>query len=274
MKIFLLAVPYDSGHHNVRLGAGPLILQKGLARNLSVGKHEVREAELSVDVSFPTEIATGFEVARRVAACISQTKEQQEFPIVFAGNCNAAALGILSGLTGEEGIFWFDAHGDFNTPETSSSGFLDGMALSMATGNCWTALTASIPGYHPMPEEKILLVGGHDLDTLEESRLRASSITVISPETLRRNSGDLTFFPTVTSVYLHVDLDILDPTFVKANAYAAPGGLFPDDLFSVISLIKKNHSISAIAFTSYDPSMDPEHKVQNVINEIVKIVIE
>src|SRR5688500_16017886 len=139
MKIFILAVPYDSGHYNIRLGAGPLMLQKGLARDLNNRMHEVREAEVSLDVPFPTEIATGFEVARRVAAYICESKEHKEFPMVFAGNCNAAALGILSGLRDEEGIFWFDAHGDFNTPETSSSGFLDGMALSMVTGSCWTA---------------------------------------------------------------------------------------------------------------------------------------
>jgi len=74
MKIFLLTVPYDCGHYNVRLGLGPLILQKGLARRLNNGKHEVREAELSVDVSFPMEVAAGFEVARRVAAYICEIK--------------------------------------------------------------------------------------------------------------------------------------------------------------------------------------------------------
>ncbi|HZB12163.1 MAG TPA: arginase family protein [Chryseolinea sp.] len=274
MKIFLLAVPYDSGHYKIRLGTGPLMLQKGLARDLNNRMHEVREGEVSLDIAFPTEIATGFEVARRVAARIFESKEHNEFPIVFAGNCNAAALGILSGLRGEEGIVWFDAHGDFNTPETSSSGFLDGMALSMVTGSCWTALTASIPGYRPMPEEKIVLIGGHDLDPLEENRLRASAITVISPETVRRNSDVSTFLPTVRSVYLHIDLDVLDTSFVKANSYAGPGGLSPAELFSIISVIKKNHNISAIAFTSYDPSMDPEQKVQGVITEIVKIVIE
>jgi arginase len=274
MKVFLLAVPYDSGHYNLRFGAGPLILQKGLARDLNNRTHEVRKAEVSLDVAFPTEIATGFEVARRVAAYICASKELEEFPIVFGGNCNAAALGILSGLRWEEGILWFDAHGDFNTPETSSSGFLDGMALSMVTGSCWTALTASIPGYRPMPEEKIALIGGHDLDPLEKNRLRASAITVISPETVRRNSDVSTFFPTLRSVYVHIDLDVLDTSFVKANSYAGSGGLSPAELFSIISVIKKNHNIAALAFTSYDPSMDPKQKVTGVINEIVKIVIE
>jgi hypothetical protein len=82
MKILLLAVPYDSGHYNIRLGCGPLILQTELARNLN-SLHEVREVELSVDVAFPTEVATTFAIAKQVATYISKAKELREFPIVF-----------------------------------------------------------------------------------------------------------------------------------------------------------------------------------------------
>src|SRR5688572_7580103 len=260
MKIFLLAVPYDSGHYNVRLGSGPLILQYGLQRDLKNRKHVVREVDLTVDVSFPKEVATNFEIARKVATYICQAKEQKEFPIVFTGNCNTAALGILSGLQSDAGVIWFDCHGDFNTPETSSSGFLDGMALAMVTGNCWTALTATIPGYKPMPEDKVVLIGVRDLDPLEENRLRASAITLISPETLRQNSNTVrTLFPRVKSVYLHIDLDVLDPEFIKVNSYGTPGGIFPKQLLDTISDITKMCEVSAVAFTAYDPSLDPEN---------------
>src|SRR5688572_756384 len=249
MKIFLLAVPYDSGHYNVRLGSGPLILQYGLQRDLKNRKHVVREVDLTVDVSFPKEVATNFEIARKVATYICQAKEQKEFPIVFTGNCNTAALGILSGLQSDAGVIWFDCHGDFNTPETSSSGFLDGMALSMVTGNCWTTLTATIPGYSPMPDEKVMLIGARDLDPLEEKKLRASSLTLISCEALRQNIDSFhTLFPAVHSVYLHIDLDVLDPEFVKVNSYGIRGGLFPKELFHTISAIKKKYEISSIAF--------------------------
>ena len=167
MKVFLLAVPYDSGYYNLRLGRGALIIQKGLAQMLNEREHEIREMELSVNVSFPTEVSASFEIARAVATAIHQAKEQGEFPIVCTGNCNAASLGILSGLQHQGGVIWFDAHGDFNNPETSVSGFLDGMALSMVTGNCWTSLTKTIPGYRPVPEDRVMLIGAHDVDPLE-----------------------------------------------------------------------------------------------------------
>jgi len=251
------------------------MLQKGLIHDLKTRKHEVREAGLSVDVSFPTEVETGFEIARKVATYICQAKERGEFPIVFTGNCYAAALGVLSGLQNDAGVIWFDCHGDFNTPETSLSGFLDGMALSMVTGNCWTTLTATIPGYKPMPEEKVLLIGSRDWDPLEEKRLRASAITLIPPEILKQNTNRIdTLFPAVKSVYLHIDLDILDPEFVKVNSYATPGGMFPEELFHTISAIKKIYEVSAIGFTSYDPTLDTERKVQKVVDQIVKIIVE
>jgi arginase len=230
--------------------------------------------KLSVDASFPMEVATSFEIARKVATYIRQAKEQSEFPIVITGNCNAAALGILSGLRHDGGIFWFDCHGDFNTPETSSSGFLDGMDLSIVTGNCWTSLTATIQGYKPTPEEKVMLIGARDFDPPEENRLRASAITVVSPETLRQNNVLPTLFQSIKSIYLHIDLDVLNPEFVKVNSYGTAGGLFPEELFRVIAAIKRDYNISAIAFTAYDPSMDPEYKVQKVVDKIVKIVIE
>ena len=68
----------------------------------------------------------------------------QRFPVVLAGNCNSY-VGTLAGLeTDRAGVSWFDAHGDFNTPETTTTGFLDGMGLAMASGRCWKAMPETI----------------------------------------------------------------------------------------------------------------------------------
>ena len=258
MKVFLLAVPYDSGYYNLRLGRGARTIQKGLAQILNEREHEIREMELSVNVSFPTELSASFEIARAVATAIHQAKEQGEFPIV----CLATAmrsLGILSGLKHQGGVIWFDAHGDFNNPETSVSGFLDGMALSMVTGNCWTSLTKTIPGYRPVPEDRVMLIGAHDVDPLEEKRLHASAITLISAPALRQNADVIhTSFASIKSVYLHIDLDVLDPAFVKVNSFNTSGGILPKELLDVVSAIKKKYEVCAVAFTAYDPSFDPE----------------
>ena len=67
---------------------------------------------------------------------------------MLAGNCNTA-LGSVAGLDhlDRTGVVWFDAHGDFNTPETTVTGSFDGMALAMLTGRCWTGLYIACPAF-------------------------------------------------------------------------------------------------------------------------------
>jgi arginase len=272
MKIFLLAAPYDSGHYKTRLGAGPPLLINALGAQLQQDGHSVRKEEVFIDTAFSTEVTTGFAVSRAIAGQVSAAKEKGEFPVVLTGNCNAAAMGTLCGLQNDCGVIWFDCHGDYNTPETTIGGFLDGMAIAMITGECWTQLTASVPGFKPVPQENIILIGARDFDPIEEKRLKSSHITLIPPGMLKHNVFEDTDIA-VNSIYLHIDLDVLDPSFVQVNVYSTPGGITPEILYNTIVRIKEKHTISGIGFTAYDPAMDPEGKIQKVVNEVVKIVI-
>ena len=73
----------------------------------------------------------------------------ERFPLVLAGNCNAA-VGVVAGLGPGAAVLWCDAHADFNTPETTTGGFLDGMGLATVTGRCWTSMAARVPGFVPV----------------------------------------------------------------------------------------------------------------------------
>jgi arginase len=274
MKILLLTAPYDSGHYKQRLGLGPLTLVKGIGEQLARKGHAVRKEEIFVSNSFATEVTTSFEVSRHIARQVKSAKEKGEFPIVLTGNCNAAAIGTISGLQDGSGVIWFDCHGDFNTPETTIGGYLDGMSLSMVVGQCWTQLTVSVPGFKPVPENRIILAGARDLDPLEVDRLSHSGITLITSEKIKQKVDDLadSFIP-MESIYLHIDLDVLDPQDVHVNTYSTPGGITADELSAVITLIKNKYQISAVAFTAYDPSFDPKRKVQRVVEKILDIIV-
>jgi arginase len=78
-------------------------------------------------------------------------------------------------------VVWFDAHGDFNTPETTLSGFFDGMGLAMAAGYCWKPLLETIPGFRAVSEANIVHIGGRDLDRAEEELMRQSELELIPP---------------------------------------------------------------------------------------------
>jgi arginase len=142
------------------------------------------------------------------------------------------------------------------------------MALSTVTGRCWQQLAASIQGHRPVPERDVLLLGTRDVDPLEEHALVGSDVTVLSPMQVR---SDL---PAVLSelsgrlkdVYVHLDLNVLDPNEGRANALAAPNGLTLEEVRAALELIRATFRIRAIAITAYDPSFDPdEHVVRAAI---------
>ncbi|SNR78936.1 arginase family protein [Blastococcus mobilis] len=87
------------------------------------------------------------ELHRLVAEAVAEARAGGEVPLLLAGNCNAT-VGVLAGLQPAErrvGLLGLDAHGDFNTPEEDSAGFLDGQGLAMAVGRCWRAATGRAP---------------------------------------------------------------------------------------------------------------------------------
>jgi arginase len=272
MNILLLSVPYDSGHYKKRLGLGPDILSTVAEDELKCNGHMVRKEEVFADIPFSTEVTTSFAVIRLIAEQVKIANANGEFPVIFSGNCNAASLGALSGSEDNCGVIWFDCHGDFNTPETTIGGYLDGMSLSIVAGQCWTQLTASVPGFAPVNENRIMLIGARDFDPLERQRLSASAITLITPEMLRQSEDPLKTILPADSIYLHIDLDVLDPSYVKINMYSTEGGLSPEQLIKTVGDIKKKYRIAAVGFTAYDPSLDPHQKVPDIVNSILSVI--
>lgn len=141
-----------------------------------------------------------------------------ELPVVWAGDC-VSTIGVLAGLQ-RRGVHptlvWFDAHGDFNTWETTPSGFLGGMPLAMIVGRGEQTITAGA-GMQPLPESAVELVGARDLDPGEVEAIAGSAMSVMSVATAGQE-------PPAGPLYVHVDVDVVDPTEMPAMNYPAPGG--------------------------------------------------
>jgi arginase len=276
----MIQVPYDSGHKGVRTGAGPEhFLQHGVDQILREAGHQVESYGIESNALFTTEIGTTFEVDRSLAKQVSSAIRSNMFPIVLAGNCNSC-LGTLAGIGQDRlGLVWFDAHGDFNTPETTISGFLDGMGLAMATGRCWRPLLRTIPGFSPIPEANVVHIGARDLDPEEERLLQGSEIEVIRPEAGERslrNAIDTAFHKLrekVARVYLHVDMDVLDTGDALPNHLAVPGGLSVEMVEEIIGMAKGSFEVCAGAITSFDPAYDKDDQVVGAGLRIVKAFV-
>jgi arginase len=195
--------------------------------------------------------------------------------LILSGNCGPAALSAMGSLNPQAtGVIWFDAHADFNTPETSASGFLDGMALAILTGRCWPALAARFAGFDPVPEANVILVGTRDADSLEATALGESAITTIAPakmELLERAVGSLS--ERVENLYIHLDVDVLDKSEGCANSYASAGGISASTLYAALELLERTNRIRVASITSYDPQADEDQRVRAIIETAVTMLV-
>ena len=265
MKIRLIQLPYHLGRERTGMGMGPVrYLEAGAEKRLRGLGHEVAVETIARARPYAHEVGAMLELNRLVAEQVARALAGGAFPLVLSGDCNSCH-GTLAALgAADNGVVWFDAHGDFNTPETTTSGFFDGMALATATGRCWRNLVGSIPGFEPIQERHVLLVGVRDLDPAERTLLEASDVQVVPAAYVKGRGVSAaleaalaTLEPAVGGIYLHVDLDVLDPAEAPANEYAVKGGLTVEELEEAIRLLQERLVIRAAALTAYDPACDP-----------------
>jgi arginase family enzyme len=252
MNAHILKVPYDSGHRCERMARGPGYL---LSNHVLDG---VPVEAIETNLAFTAEIQTAFDLARQISTRTHELRAEGKQVVVFSGNCNSA-LGTLSGL---------GAHGEFHTPETTHSGFLDGMPLSIATGRSWRTLAKSIPHFVPVPDENVALIGLRDTDPEEQLALDASGIHLMRDTT---NASDVlkVIAARVCQWYIHLDLDALDPSAATSNAWTPPGGLRASEIAAVIRHACSLLPIAGIAVASLDPAVDKDGRALSIARDLL-----
>lgn len=266
MRIHGFEAPYDCGRLQERMGLGPgSLLQAGLLNRLRFLGHEITIERIRLRDEFPSEITGTFEVAKRLSQGVSKARAASGLSVVLSGNCSAA-VGTLAGLDASRtGVLWFDAHGEFNTPETTRSGFLDGMGLAIATGYCWRRLAESVPNFSRLPPKNVILLGIGELDAEEQELLDQSGIQQIPAREVHERGIRSLLAPVLASlnrrvdvIYVHFDLDVLDPSIVRWNQWTPPSGMKIEDVESALEMLAGGPPIAAIGFASHDPQIDPE----------------
>lgn len=259
------------------MGAGPEhLIAADLPGRLAAAGHNVRIEMIEHESEPPAEIRTGFELMGKVSHHVRRAVKRRSFPLVLSGNCNVA-IGTMAGFDAELGVVWLDAHPDFQTPDTSKSGFLDAMGLATATGHCWGALASTVSGFHPILESHVILLGVRDVQPEERKALNASEITVIASINDRDSSMLENALENLSSdvegVYLHIDLDVLDTSFGLANEYAAHSGLSPSDIGVIVAEVSRRLPIYAIGIASFDPGLAPNGPMtETALRLIVKVM--
>jgi arginase len=279
LRIQLVGVPYDSGQRDMRMGRGPAhLLELGAEKLLREMGHDVSHLTIDTDLTFPGEIGVAFDLNRLIAEAVRTAVADDRLPIILAGNC-ISSTGAVAAL-GSPAVVWFDAHGDFNTPETSVTGMLDGMALATLAGRCWQGIAHTIPGFTPVPEENLVLVGARDIDDDEANLLRASEMAVVTAGTVRRISILDALAPVLRAlhastqrVYLHIDLDVLDPSEGTVNSFGAPHGLTLKQLLAAIRRIGEQFTVVGGALSAYDPALDTDGRAGQAALKVLESLV-
>jgi arginase family enzyme len=186
-------------------------------------------------------------------------------PVLLAGECSIALTTLKAALKNrpDAKVLWLDAHGDYNTPETSQSGYLGGMCLAGACGVWETGLA------DPIDPSRVVLAGVRDLDARERELLEESPATVIgaSLETLVYTQNALDRAPT----FVHLDLDVMDPESFAATQVPAPGGLAADKLYDLLEAVAGECEVIGVEVTAFD-APDDELERQDAASVAVHVL--
>ena len=161
------------------------------------------------------------------------------------------------------GLIFVDAHGDFNTPETTLSGMLGGMPVAVAAGHCLTRMRLQ-SGLDPaLPEKYIVLAGVRDTDPLEQERIDNSLVELLSVEDIRQLSDNLHLQMQRLSrltdlIYIHIDIDVLDPKEVQGHPLTVANGPTSKELGAALELMFTYEKAAALGIASYPYTADPD----------------
>lgn len=208
-------------------------------------------------------------VHESLAQQVAQAIGNGQRPVSIAGDC-CAMIGVVAGLQ-RAGVnpvlLWLDAHGDFNTWETTPSGFLGGMPLAMLVGRGEQTMPHAV-GVTPLPEERVVLSDARDLDPGEKIAVQHSRVHHISDLRALLESDVLN-----APLYIHFDTDIVNPHDAPAHSYVAPGGPTANEVREVFRALAQSKNIIAVSMCAWNPALDTDGKTQRVSIELLETLV-
>lgn len=208
-----------------------------------------------------------------------------EFPITLGGDHVIAIASALASINTHKnmGIIWVDAHGDYNTFETTQSGNLHGLPYAVITNYEKKLLADFHNGNFYNPKNAVIL-GGRDIDELELPNIKDAGVTLISTEDIHKYGAEEMFKKAIEiasngtdGVHISYDLDIIDPKIAPGVSVPAIDGINLDEAYKIADLI--NEEINQDVVKSFDlvelnPLLDKDKITEEIAVEIIKRVLK
>ncbi|GAB1484826.1 arginase [Treponema sp.] len=292
MKIRVIELPLDFGASRRGSDMGPSAIRlAGLKAALAEIGHESEECFPGINVPAQEYLDEGdsrakymapiAEACGELAARVEKAMDDGVFPLVLGGD-HSIAVGTLSGLGAAYrkrnlrwGTLWVDAHGDFNTPETTPSGNIHGMSLAIACGYGRDELTGLHGDFRKLDPANVALIGVRDLDPLEKNTMRAAGLTVYTmTEVDRLGIAEATrrivafFKERVDALHVSVDMDVMDPMIAPGVGIPLTGGFSYREVLLLAEDLAASGLLRSAELVEVNPVLDVKNQTARMAVEI------
>ena len=281
--IRIYGVPMDLGQNRRGVDMGPSAIRyaglkpalEQLGRTVYDGGNIVVPImeEIAADEAFDGHpahhMSTIAQVSESVYASMLSSIEAGERVIVLGGD-HSVSLGSVGGALqrpGKVGVIWVDAHGDFNTPQSSPSGNVHGMVVRSLMGQGAPALTV---GDRHLQHDQIVMIGVRDLDIQERVDLRQSGIKVMTMRDIDENGmaavvrkalealGDVVF------IHISFDMDSLDPAVAPGVGTPVAGGLNYREAHLLMEMLADDGRVCSLDLVEVNPILDHANQTARI----------
>lgn len=283
--ICIIGIPMDLGQSRRGVDMGPSALRyAGLDNHLRRLGYQVDDyGNLAVPVrdTLPHEGGLAFlpavvEAGETVYRVGQEAISTGRLPL-FIGGDHSIAVGTIGGVTAQEpaGVLWIDAHGDFNTPQSSPSGNLHGMPLAALLGlGAPELVQLGRPGPKLNPSQ-VILIGVRDLDSEERVLLRESKVGVYTMREIDERgiaavaNEALTRLSHLPRIHVSLDMDCLDPNTAPGVGTPVPGGLTYREAHLLMEIIADCACVGSIDVVEINPILDERNRTARIALELI-----
>ena len=216
---------------------------------------------------------------------IDEVIKKEEFPITLGGDHVIAIASALASINTNKnmGIIWVDAHGDYNTFETTQSGNLHGLPYAVITNYEKKLLAVFHNGNFYNPKNAVIL-GGRDIDELEFPNIQDAGVTLISTEDIHKYGAEAMFKKAMEialdgtdGVHISYDLDVIDPKIAPGVSIPAVNGINLDEAYKIADLISEEinkSTVKSFDLVELNPLLDRDKVTEKIAFEIMQRVLK
>lgn len=278
-NVDIIGVPIDLGADRRGVDMGPSAIRYARLRQKleMLGRNVQDKGNLETPIAEMCDIAEPklkyidciVPMARQTAGVVASSLQAGRFPIVLGGD-HSIALGSIHGAAKikKPGVIWIDAHGDFNTTETTPSGNVHGMPLAALCGlgdprlvQLWDE---PVPAIDP---RRVAIIGARDLDPGEKDNLREAGVLVLGMEQIDRigmfeamQKAIQRVSQDTDGIYLSFDVDSLDPRHAPGVGTPVAGGLTYREALLACELLAETGKLIGLDMVEVNPVLDTQNK--------------